>query len=100
MPCLMPTANKVSGSWCQHRLRSAPRWKAAFRLAEPIQQVAPEIVPHIIYLASQPDGTEPPKWRLEDSPIFLFGVPLIGGRPERGRWRWAMIYPEAEKAHT
>jgi len=33
--------------------------EAASRLGEPIQQVAPEIVPQIIYLANQPDPNAP-----------------------------------------
>jgi hypothetical protein len=37
--------------------------EAAQRLGEPIQQVSPEMVPQIIYQASQPEPAAPSRWR-------------------------------------
>jgi hypothetical protein len=50
--------------------------EAAERLGEPIQQVPPEIVPQIIFLANQPN---PQKRKLQDNPFFVLGCALIGG---------------------
>ena len=50
--------------------------EAAARLGEPIQQVQPEMVPRIIFQASQPDR---PKRRLQDNPYFVLGCGVIGG---------------------
>jgi hypothetical protein len=51
--------------------------EAAFRLGEPIQQVPPEIVPQIIYLAST--NSAPQKQKFTESFAFFLISFLVGG---------------------
>jgi hypothetical protein len=51
---------------------------AAHKLGQPILPVTLDAADEILRISSA-GGTEPPKWRLEDSALFLFGLPLIGG---------------------
>jgi hypothetical protein len=74
-------AHRKQGEWFSvpASIAIGAAMEAASRLGEPMQQVPAELVPQIIYLASQPDGAAVPKQRLRDSGLFLFGIPLIVG---------------------
>ncbi len=58
--------------------------EAASRLGEPIQQVQPEIVPQIIYLANQ-SGTAAPKGTVKVRDLVMSAVVV-------GSWIWLAYY--------
>jgi hypothetical protein len=76
----MLASHRCSGEWFDvaPEMAVAAIAGAAHKLGQPILPVTLDVSDQILSIASA-GGTEPPKWRLEDSALFLFGLPLIGG---------------------